>query len=646
LKEMRLPGRYLQVNAPETPIPEFGNFVNHGYTWKRLIFPLESGAFWGHSIDVNLLSRARSLLAWVLALALLCPPQVAAQLKVAPKARTANTRVSPLALQSNIAPLNLNTATQLQLSVLPTLSNPAAPTLTPVHHGAALPVALPAAQNPEVLTLPRSDAVLRNPALRQETEKARGEQTRPAETVLGGLEQFSEQTGIGPGDHKVSANIAQDLDTLFTGGQRGGEAALVPQASGSRGHRRNKLAPALTEQSPTRSPRIAASFSNGGQLNSFALPAVFLGLGLPQLAVLSLVAMTVGVVAWRSRARWWRVLSGQARRERLAAEQARAERQAREQYLADQPMTEARQEYDAILKLSGTEYTERMGKLLGLSPDVEPFFGGVMKVVAGGYNAPPAEITFEEAMQRMSRVLYKYPLLIDAIAGRGLALWHGGGSQLFADLEGNRDGLVPSGELLRSGKAPFAGELTIGVDKGGANDKNLSTTPATALDDGSHSPRAYAWRAGRMAWSPEIGRATIERKEAWLKENYMRTIDARRARKTIEIEREKLRRWDALKLAANEGQFITAPFPVLYAMHAGRHLRGRVSAPHKGLAGEIGLYRGAAWDEIRTIFVPADQVTRVRAEFALASGRNPALADVEIVDMDRAFFTVGDDRFR
>ncbi len=188
--------------------------------------------------------------------------------------------------------------------------------------------------------------------------------------------------------------------------------------------------------------------------------------------------------------------------------------------------------------------------------------------------------------------------------------FHGSSSASF---EGVFDpispGLKPTGHLLKEGRAPFCGELAMGiVDCKIARGVNLD---AISVIPGFRFMEAvkYALAESKKPWNPEIGMSKIlklnsklesiatdtkytpEWKEFWLSHDNANLL----------IENTRLARWDFLSESTKE--VISKPYPVIYKItNAAKTIEVR-----SGISSDAAIHAPKIVDT--TVFVPSGKLS-------------------------------------
>jgi hypothetical protein len=189
-------------------------------------------------------------------------------------------------------------------------------------------------------------------------------------------------------------------------------------------------------------------------------------------------------------------------------------------------------------------------------------------------------IHLTEAERTCSAALETYGLKREQI--HCAQLFHGSSSAslvAFTDYCQRQGALIPTGILEGSGRIPFCGEF--GYGRGRVNAEFLSTVWIGALRDAI----TYANKMCSCPWEPD-------------REGIVTDGD---------LQKKRLNEWKNLTLI--ERELVSKTFPILYGIKSDRK---DVHKPIEGIPREIGLKEGARSDEIKVIFVPAENIEYVK----------------------------------
>jgi hypothetical protein len=233
----------------------------------------------------------------------------------------------------------------------------------------------------------------------------------------------------------------------------------------------------------------------------------------------------------------------------------------------------------------------------------------------------------ERIISGFERLSLTNPQVIEA--GNGALFFHGSSSRSLTAFGTHRSagGLRPSGELRERGIEPLSGELGRGVTTNGINQNYLSATDLSGFNEAARYTRIAANSSGAERAIQGYSQEQIDRFiQRYMAQNG--TPDTPEMRRNI-IEGFGLRVIEPADLSRYsdvERAFIDDQFPVLFGLRPqGELTQQRIIAAGAGLprniSSEAAIRGGVSFDEIRSIFVPAERVDQVR-QFLLDNGIN------------------------
>ncbi len=251
--------------------------------------------------------------------------------------------------------------------------------------------------------------------------------------------------------------------------------------------------------------------------------------------------------------------------------------------------------------------------------DVRPLYCNGDSVLDGTHSIPAfgSTVTLAMAEESVQNVLDQKPHLTRRQL-HGSQLFHGSASSsllAFTEYGKSQGHLTPLGQLEKEGRVPFSGEIVFGRD--GVSSTGLSTTWAGTLN------LALKY-ASPSAWSPDKAAGVLKQLNQSLAEG-PNLFD----RNLKEITEKRLKEWP--KLTDSEKALVSDSFPVLYGIKPVR--AGVAGGAHSDIDGEVVLKDGAFANEIQALFVPTNQIKRVRDLLALSGHSSIAVEPIEVLGL-------------
>lgn len=225
-----------------------------------------------------------------------------------------------------------------------------------------------------------------------------------------------------------------------------------------------------------------------------------------------------------------------------------------------------------------------------------------------------SSIGVNQANQEAYRTFQRFPNLDRT--RNGADLFHGSTSAsllAFTENQNKRGQLQATGVLEAAGKVPFGGEIVFG--RHGINRTGLSVVWLGNI----RSARFYATDSNTSPWNPDIGKQQLEESKKLFEDRDYDEASTKKQmlKNAIEITEARIKEWPNLN--AEEKDLIQNPFPVMYGIRVTRS--DALTLFSSDISGEIKLNNGTEGDELRVIFVPEEQVTRVRE--IIKNSQNP-----------------------
>ncbi len=181
--------------------------------------------------------------------------------------------------------------------------------------------------------------------------------------------------------------------------------------------------------------------------------------------------------------------------------------------------------------------------------------------------------------------------------------FHGSSSASFEGVFDDKEGgLIATGELLKTGRVPFSGELAAGISEFGINTHSISTVGAEGIRD------AVRYALSTTPWTPEIGQENLDEYQMRL-----RGLDESSRwypiyKTWIELEEKRLNRWR--NIPAKFQAVISNPFPVIFKI---LHPEEGTLTRQVGIipSQEIGVSTHARIESL-VIYVPTDRLDLTR----------------------------------
>lgn len=216
-------------------------------------------------------------------------------------------------------------------------------------------------------------------------------------------------------------------------------------------------------------------------------------------------------------------------------------------------------------------------------------------------------ITYPEGIEKLKGLIKERPVL--GQSGDVPIYFHGSTSANLPLVVKNK-GLVPYGELVKTGDVPLTGELSWGITEGGVNQQSLSTVSfpefGTAADyalrfsgknkvDVEKKLADWFTKGGRQKYIEDLGESSYAPKAE--------TFDDLLNRRLTTFQ----------NLSDAEKEFVTENYPVMFGITPKTGGSGRFNIPRSDIYGEVGISGNVPLEEIPSIFVPKSRIKNVQS---------------------------------
>ncbi|MBF0362176.1 MAG: metallophosphoesterase family protein [Oligoflexia bacterium] len=205
-----------------------------------------------------------------------------------------------------------------------------------------------------------------------------------------------------------------------------------------------------------------------------------------------------------------------------------------------------------------------------------------------------------EVVEKVLNVLKKKPFLLNSFS----VLFHGSTSASLVDLiekttskENSDYFLKPTGVLIKEGRAPFSGELFMGInDKNSVNQDRISTSAIQAVEGAI----GYA-KMGSSKKKKEEELCNVENSNLGLTQAG-RLIGERRKQILSEFN-------------GDQKKLILDQFPIVYGINPTGRKDADITMIPSDVDYEMGILNGVKISEISSVFVPSEKITYVKTLF-------------------------------